>query len=156
MPSTHPNHPPRIVPFDRYDLPIYFITATTANRRKLLNQDWLHEAFVDYWSQRVEMGLACGRYVMMPEHIHFFLRIDPSRLRLGTTVGMMKRSLSATLNRHGVDGPHWQPSFFDHLVRSDEQLQIKRDYVVYNPVKAGYVPIPNDWAYKGCVGELLF
>ena len=154
MAGQFPKHPPRIQPFDRYVSPVYFITVTTFGRRRVLAKDWLHEGFVNYWTKRVEMGLACGRYVIMPEHIHFFLRIDPNQLRLGTTVGMMKRSLSVELVRHGVGAPHWQPSFFDHLVRSEEQLRVKREYVIYNPVEAGFVRIPEEWPYAGMITEL--
>ena len=49
------------------------------------------------------------------------------------------RKVNAVLGR---TGPVWQPESFDHVLRSDESLCKRMDYVCLNPVRAGLV---GDW-----------
>ncbi|HMD97503.1 MAG TPA: hypothetical protein VKM93_09280 [Terriglobia bacterium] len=34
-------------------------------------------------------------------------------------------------------GPFWEPEYFDHLIRNEEEFHRYIEYVVSNPVKAG-------------------
>jgi putative transposase len=47
----------------------------------------------------------------------------------------------ASIGRRGI----WQPRFWEHLVRDEEELSALCDYIHYNPVKHGYVARPWDW-----------
>jgi REP element-mobilizing transposase RayT len=42
----------------------------------------------------------------------------------------------------------WQEGCFDRLLRSDESLSGKWEYLRQNPVRAGLVEHPNDWPYQ--------
>jgi hypothetical protein len=37
--------------------------------------------------------------------------------------------------------------FFDHRLRDDEQFNLKADYILHNPVRAGLVTKVEDWPY---------
>ncbi len=82
-------------------------------------------------------------YVVMPSHIHLFLRLKRGRLKeavegLKTWTG----SRIARLVPERGGGPVWQKEWFDHWSRSlaeDDRIQA---YIRQNPVKAGLV---NDW-----------
>jgi REP element-mobilizing transposase RayT len=50
--------------------------------------------------------------------------------------------------------PIWQRGFFDHLLRSEESYEEKRDYVLNNPVRAGLVEKSKDWNYWGYIDFL--
>jgi putative transposase len=41
----------------------------------------------------------------------------------------------------------WQENFFDHRLRDDEQFNLKADYILHNPVRAGLVTKVEDWPY---------
>jgi hypothetical protein len=43
----------------------------------------------------------------------------------------------------------WQPGFYDHLLRSDENYAEKWEYVFQNPVRAGLVAQAETWRYAG-------
>lgn len=43
----------------------------------------------------------------------------------------------------------WQEKFFDHVIRNDIDLQENVDYIVMNPVRAGYVSVPQFYPYTG-------
>jgi putative transposase len=43
---------------------------------------------------------------------------------------------------------HWQEGCFDRLLRSDESLSEKWEYIRQNPVRAGLVANSDDWPYQ--------
>jgi len=46
--------------------------------------------------------------------------------------------------RRGV----WQPRFWEHALRDEEDFEAHFDYVHYNPTKHGYVQCPWDWPWS--------
>lgn len=42
----------------------------------------------------------------------------------------------------------WQEGCFDRLLRSDESLSDKWEYLRQNPVRAGLVSTPEEWPYQ--------
>jgi REP element-mobilizing transposase RayT len=68
--------PPRLQRiFQTYDPPLFFVAICTIHRQKIEDLDAAHHAFGTYIRRaRDEFGGAVGRYVMMPDHIHFFVR----------------------------------------------------------------------------------
>ena len=41
----------------------------------------------------------------------------------------------------------WQRDFFDHRLRSDESYLEKAHYIRMNPVRAGLVPVQEEWKW---------
>ena len=117
--------------------PLYFITFCTHGRRSYLARDEIHAAFV-LFVERAErdFGIAVGRYVIMPEHVHLFVRGGPNFV-LGRWIGMLKQSLAKASNRSRRGTQIWQEGFFDHVLRSNESYAQKWEYVHENPVRAG-------------------
>jgi putative transposase len=55
------------------DGPIYFITTCTFKRRPILASKQAAQVLVDEWQNAHDRhGWAIGRYVIMPDHVHFF------------------------------------------------------------------------------------
>lgn len=160
--------PPRLSRvFDQ--TPLYFVTFNTWNRQPLLANDVVHDAFSSYAEKNRCRGFALGRYVLMPDHIHFFVRVG-IECRLDQYIRLMKQGLTKVIkgeecsggsaNRAGEkqEAVHrtattsekiWQPGFFDHVMRSSESYSEKWNYVRMNPVRAGLVSNSNDWKYQG-------
>lgn len=90
--------------------------------------------------------MALGRYVIMPDHLHFFVRGDQT-FRLGIWVKGLKRAIWEVSPKEHAR--LWQPGFFDHLLRNDESYAQKWEYVRQNPVRAGLVESPEVWPYQG-------
>ena len=144
--QSHSKKPRRLTQiFQSYDAPLYFVTFCTAHRKPILANDLIHAQLRQFAKQIEPRGAAIGRYVIMPDHIHCFIRLAPE-LKLGTTVKLMKRSLSSAIS---APMPHWQPGFFDHLLRHDESYSEKWKYVYNNPVRAGLVEQSDNWPYQG-------
>jgi REP element-mobilizing transposase RayT len=134
--------------------PVYFVATCVAGRRPLLACAQVHAVLREEWAGlRERHGWAVGRYVIMPDHVHFFLAAEPdSGKPLPAVVGKWKEWTAKRLAREaGLSAPLWQREFFDHLLRSDESRAEKWAYVRENPVRAGLVARAEDWAYAGWV-----
>lgn len=152
--------PPRLsAVFQRYDPPLYLVTFNTLLRRPLLACDAVHEAFREYAERGISLNVATGRYVLMPDHIHVFVRIGRDMTLRRWESGLKQRlgkalvSLGckpATIPNSKLNS-FWQPGFFDHLLRHNESYAEKWDYVWRNPVRAGLVIKPEDWPYQGMI-----
>jgi REP element-mobilizing transposase RayT len=70
-----PNRPPRLhLVFQKYDPPLYFVTFNTYKRRKLLANARVHSSLIEFAKVGEQRGTALGRYVIMPDHVHLFVR----------------------------------------------------------------------------------
>jgi putative transposase len=143
-----PKTPPRL---DRvfYSYPLYFVTLCTHQRQRILDNRELLYVFTEFvQSSFARHNIAVGRFVIMPDHIHLFIR-GPHDFRLGSWVGLLKQTLSMHLMKQGLQLPVWQRGFFDHVLRSSESYSEKWAYVYQNPVRKGLVENPSDWPYAG-------
>ena len=148
-----PDRPPRLERvFQSYDPPIYFLTFNTHRRRKLLANDRVHAEFVHFAEEAEKRNIAVGRYVLMPDHAHLFIA-GGSDFLLTQWVRMLKRKLSSAI---AAGPPHWQPGFFDHVIRQSESYSEKWEYVRQNPVRARLVTVPEEWPYQGEFTPLTF
>jgi putative transposase len=115
-------------------------------RRNIPSLEAAHNAVLWYGTRATkEFNVALGRYVLMPDHLHLFVRGDQSFV-LGNWIKGLKRAIwISTKSQRSF----WQPGFFDHLLRSDESYAQKWQYVRQNPVRAGLVKFAEDWPYQG-------
>ena len=95
--------------------------------------------------------------VVMPDHVHLlftplrnaegWLWSLPQILRL--IKGRSARRINQALARAG---PVWQDEFFDHVLRGNECLNKKSEYIRQNPVRAGLVARAEDYPWLWCGG----
>ncbi len=97
----------------------------------------------------------------MPDHAH--LIYSPLRRDDGWSYtlpeimkaikGRSARQINVALKR---TGPVWQEEFFDHVLRSNDSLVERVDYVRQNPVRAGLVKTEAEysWIWRGLVPVL--
>lgn len=69
---------------------------------------------------------------------------------------MLRNVLGKDLLRLGIQKPHWQEGFFDHLLRSSESYSEKGEYVRINPVRANLCATPEEWPYQGEILAIRF
>ena len=147
-----PNRPPRLQVFQRYDIPMFFVTFNTHKRRSLLDNGGVHGVFTTYCQRGLSRGAGVGRYVLMPDHVHLFVRLSPD-LSLAQWVRNLKRAISRSIVG---PAPQWQEGFFDHLLRGKDSYAQKWEYVRENPVRAGLVATYANWPYQGEITHLPF
>ena len=131
------------------EAPVYFITAVTSERRRILADGGTHEVFRTFCKMARNRGVLVGRYVLMPDHLHLFVCIPPGAVGLPLWMKSMKNAISKHWRSGGIEAPHWQKGFFDHLLRSEESHAEKWKYVRENPVRAGLCATAGEWPYAG-------
>jgi putative transposase len=136
--------------------PIYFVTACTQNRRNILATPAIHETFLRFAQEGPSHGGWIGAYVIMPDHLHLFVATDDEQIAISAWMKSLKNTISTMLRENGVAPPHWQKTFFDHLLRSSESYSEKWNYVRENPVRAGLVQKAEDWPYVGEIFALEY
>jgi putative transposase len=117
--------------------PLYFVTFCTHERQRFLATYEVHSAF-GLFAKHAEshFNIAVGRYVIMPDHVHLFVRGDHD-FRLGPWIGALKQALAKATALSRGQRQIWQEGFFDHAVRNNESYSQKWNYVRENPVRAG-------------------
>ena len=135
--------------------PVFFVTTCTNNRRRVLDSEAMHEIFVEVWKKAEELyGWYVGRYLIMPDHVHFFCTPRTDQSKLEYFVGKWKEwTAKHATRKHSVRMPLWQPEFFDRVLRSGESYDEKWQYVRDNPVRAGLVSDSLDWPYQDELNE---
>ena len=136
--------------------PIYFVTACTQNRRNILATPAIHETVLRFGQEGPSHGAWIGAYVIMPDHLHLFVATDDEQMAISAWMKSLKNTISKMLRENGVAPPHWQKTFFDHLLRSSESYSEKWNYVRENPVRAGLVPKADHWPYVGEIFALEY
>ena len=151
-----PRRPPRLVPLFSSIQPFFFVTFNTYKRCRMLARPEIHEAFRLFAKRAEEHDVAVGRYVIMPDHLHLFVAIPPRSITLREWVRVLRTVLGKTLISIGIQKPHWQEGFFDHVLRSSESYSQKWEYVRMNPVRARLCKDPEDWPYQGEIVNISF
>src|SRR5436305_14920706 len=85
----------------------------------------------------------------MLDHFHAFVAVDDEKVSLSQWMKSVKNTLSKTMRSKTISPPHWQKTFFDHVLRSAESYTEKWNYVRENPVRAGLVNRWEDWPFQG-------
>ena len=136
--------------------PIYFITVCAHNRVARLACCEFHSIADEVWRNcESHYGWRVGRYVVMPDHVHFFATAVCESHSLSWFVGKWKEwTAKYCARRLAWQVPLWQPEFFDRVLRSSENYEQKWEYVWHNPVRAGLVANASDWTYQGARTEL--
>ena len=148
-----------------------YVTVVTAGRMPILAFKAVADCILSAW--RAASEWLVGRYVIMPDHVHFFCApasYPPPDFRRWMAYW---KSLSAkaywritggarscaTEIRVWADAqervppvrnpPLWQRDCWDRQLRTGESYAQKWEYVRNNPVRKGLVANADDWLYQG-------
>lgn len=152
--------PPRLRSFDYIGLHRYFLTICTYNRTRVFVED----RSVALVTAQLTRTAAAQRfsliaYCLMPDHIHL--------LAAGTHEGSdfkqftrIFKQQSAFHWKRSTGRILWQRSYFDRVLRRDEDTMAVARYIIENPVRAGLVARPGEYSYAGSmtvsVRDLLY
>ncbi len=90
--------------------------------------------------------------VIMPDHVHLLFSPLANAVgepfTLATIMSGIKGTSAHTVNRAlGRKGSVWEEESFDRLLRSDQSIRQKAEYICANPVRAGLVSHEDEWPW---------
>jgi REP element-mobilizing transposase RayT len=86
---------------------------------------------------------------LMPDHFHLLVTLDV-RSSLAEAVRLLKGPLSPVLRMRGLC---WQKKFYDHRLRSEDDLLTTFLYIFLNPYRAGLIKTGQKWTWYQCAAE---
>jgi putative transposase len=140
----------------------YFFTVVTDRRKPFLCSDnargILRKLLIecnDRWPFTI------SAIVLLPDHLHTVWILPHGDANYSRRWGWIKKEFTKAWlsaghseqpvspgrvhkRQHGV----FQPRFWEHLIRDEDDFERHADYIHYNPVKHGYVASPRDWEWS--------
>ena len=155
----------RLKGFDYSTDGAYFLTICVRNRECLLGEIQDGKMLLNDYGKIVRdvweglpkqvLDIDLDEYVIMPNHFHAILVIDKSidsaniydkldvneakdrrKMLLPKVVGRFKMLAAKAINqRREIEGAFWQRNYYENVIRSEEDLQRIREYIVNNPMQ---------------------
>jgi Transposase and inactivated derivatives len=102
-----------------------------------------------YWNEIMNYfpNVELDEYVIMPNHLHGIIILNEQcrgevtsplqKPTLGKVVAYFKYQSTKLINEINVapGNRFWQRSYYEHIVRSDKELNNIREYIVNNPMQ---------------------
>ena len=135
----------RLKDYDYSQEGAYFLTICVQNRLPLF-ADKNVSTIIDKWIQKIPdkyPEILLDYYVVMKDHVHIILIFNKgNREKLQEIMKWFKTMTTNEYIRGVKDGIYipyekklWQRSYYDHIIRNDEDLNEKRQYIIDNPLK---------------------
>lgn len=83
----------------------------------------------------------------MPDHLHLLVE-GSEQSDLSRFMKAFKQVTSFRYKQR-VGQPLWQPSYYDHVIRNEQDAQQAFAYILENPVRAGLVDDIGDYPFLG-------
>jgi putative transposase len=125
------------------------------NRRQLLFlEDTDYALYRDLMAERCKAnGVTCWAYCLMPNHVHLILTPTTTE-GLSKAVGEAHRRYTAFFNARARVTGHLFQSRFSSSAMDERHCLAAMRYLAFNPVRAGLVKQPADWAWSSAGAHL--
>lgn len=145
----------------------HFLTCTVVDWLPVFSRPDCVQRVLDCWAyQRQNAGLKLFGYVVMENHLHYIAQaqnlqkcvasfkaytarqiIDDLQARKQMALLQQLRAAKAE-HKHDREFQFWQEGVHAELIFSDAMMRQKLDYMHYNPVRRGYINLPEHWRYS--------
>ena len=131
----------------------YFFTVTLADRSRSLLTERIDLLGAAFRHCRAHHPFETIAIVVLPEHLHCIWELPQGDSAYAIRWSLIKRAFTRKQLREGPTNPSsasaiWQPRFWEHTIRDDEDLQRHVDYIHYNPVKHGHAASAAEWPHS--------
>src|SRR3954464_6017428 len=120
------------------------VTACVQDRQEVFRD----AAVVRHFTDLLETAAAVGGcrvpiYCFMPDHLHLILHGDSPAADAWRVMTLFKQRSGFWFGRHRPT-VRWQKDFFDHVIRTPDELTRQAQYIADNPVRKGLVVVWSD------------
>ena len=133
----------RLPDYDYSQNGAYFITICTQDRKQILSKIVGDDAYIvpQPYGRIVEKYIRnvpeIEKYMIMPDHIHMIIRLENGTMwassptnRIATIVRSLK-----TLTTKEIGEPIFQRSYYDHVIRNQQDYNEIWEYIDTNPLR---------------------
>ena len=134
---------------------VYFMTIRAYMHQSPFVKDNLNQTIVDiFYEEQERQNCAVFTYCLMPDHLHFLVSPRRDGISVLTFTDQFKGKTTNRSWKVGWQGKLWQPRYYDHIVRAEEDLLAIAQYILVNPVRKGLVEQAEEWPWSGQVNPL--
>jgi REP element-mobilizing transposase RayT len=126
----------RLKDFDYKQDGAYFVTICTDFKKNVIGQKekLILEEELERLQSRFE-GVMVDYRVIMNNHLHVVFLFNQSSVELPRLIQTFKSVSNLRLKRQGFKGEKfWQRNYYEHVIRSPEELKRIREYAQNNPL----------------------
>ncbi|MCF7513940.1 transposase [Pseudoalteromonas sp. L23] len=128
----------------------YAITVTCKDRKSYFNSFSIcAEAAKTIMACEKERLFKVIAFVLMPDHLHLIIQLNGS-LSLSDAIRAIKGRITTRLRSFGVFSL-WQKGYYEHLIRSEDDLKEQARYIIQNPIRANLVTRVCEYPYWFCI-----
>ena len=116
---------------------------------KIVYDEWIK-------TEQIRQNVHLDEWVVMPNHFHAIVIIEndnvigpvgacrgmplqqfakPQSKSLSMIVNHFKSAVKRWCNKNGFEYFQWQRNYYEHIIRNETELYIKRRYIINNPMK---------------------
>jgi len=122
----------------------WFFTVNLLNRHSDLLTRHIDKLRSATQSVKRAKPFLINAWVVLPEHMHCIWTLPENDSDYSGRWRDIKKTFTRTLGMAGI----WQPRFWEHTIRDENDLCRHTDYICINPLKHGYVTRVKDWPYS--------
>ncbi len=128
----------------------YCVTTVVHHRNPVLAARGSADIIRSELHRTAEEGTAeTFAWVLMPDHLHWLFQLQHGSP--GRCMQRFKSRSARALNlQAGSSGRFWQGGYYDHLLRSDDDLLKQARCLVENPLRKGLVTRIEDYPFWWC------
>lgn len=128
---------------------VYFFTGAVYQKKRLLASKAAKEFFIKYLFHFIEKyGWELLEWVVLDNHYHFLAKMTCSKDMPVMINALHKTSAFHIKKALGIqDKPFWY-QYWDRCIRNEEDYHRTAMYILYNPLKHGYVEDLKDYPYS--------
>jgi putative transposase len=157
--ERHHRRSTRLPEYDYASPGAYFVTVCAHDREPLFNDHVLQRIVEQTWHDQQDRfpGISLDAFVVMPNHVHFILWLNPVGAPLAGAQGAGRAGASPapTLaqvvgsfksivamrwlkwlerNAPGRSGRVWQRNYYERVIRDEDEIGRIREYILHNPL----------------------
>ena len=132
----------------------YFFTLVTHERRFLFDNRVGLNCLRSAWRLvRQRWPFETVAIVVLPDHLHAIWSLPKGDSDFSKRWGLIKTGFTRRCSIPHISAPCrdagiWQPRFWEHLIRDEQDFSAHMDYLHYNPVKHRLAARVVDWRWS--------
>jgi putative transposase len=139
---------PRLKSFDYIGTYAYFITIITIEHAVYFKEPEVVNAVIEILNETARCeGFRIFTYCFMPDHLHLLVIGDDNNSNLKKFINLFKQK-SGYWFKKNYNTNLWHVSYYDHVLRKEENIENVSLYILENPVRKGLVLDFKEYPYS--------